>query len=143
MLVAQLDDLCIYHWLFVLIIQSQHPINRETGYSNVLGHDQLISQVQWYSATRAHPTNSRIWAFTTNRTANYLPGNFSQSSRMYFPHSTRATLTFNSHCFRAISGCQVKVLRENHSTVLPLQRGWNTKGSRCFNLLVSVKGAAF
>lgn len=31
-------------------------------------------QVQWYSATRAHPTNPRIWAFTTNRTANYLPG---------------------------------------------------------------------
>ena len=35
-----------------------------------------LSQVQWYKASRAHPTNPRVWAFTTNRTANYLPGNF-------------------------------------------------------------------
>ena len=34
-----------------------------------------VSQVQWYKASRAHPTNPRVWAFTTNRTANYLPGN--------------------------------------------------------------------
>ena len=33
LVVAQLDDFCIDHWLFVL---SQPPINRETGYSNVL-----------------------------------------------------------------------------------------------------------
>ena len=37
-MLQQLDDLCIYHWLFVFqYSQYQYPINRETGYSNVLG----------------------------------------------------------------------------------------------------------
>ena len=33
-LVAQLDYLCIDHWIFVL-----YPINRETRYSTVLGEE--------------------------------------------------------------------------------------------------------
>ena len=42
------------------------------------------------------------------------------------PHLLKTTTTFNSHCFRTFSGCQVKVLRDNHSTLVPFQRRENT-----------------
>ena len=52
-----------------------------------------VPQVQWYSAVQTHPTNSRIWTFTTNRTANYLPGNFrSWTTCAFFQQSAKINL---------------------------------------------------
>ena len=48
-----LDDLCIYIWISVM---SQHPNNRETGYSNVLEiHPPNPIRPSTYSTTVLHP----------------------------------------------------------------------------------------
>ena len=61
---CQLDDLFIDHWLFVLIVfVSQHPINRETGYSNVLRRGMVVMEmmVVMESERRALTTFAQVW----------------------------------------------------------------------------------